>query len=152
MTYLPDLSPYDYFATDGEALTIGWLSRDHSFSTGDVPSNLLPRLHQYLDCVVNQTRGLHGCPFCDDGLAYRAEGHMGSAEIRVFAPDGTVYAAPTLVIHYIAKHRYRPPEAFIRAVLDTPAPPDPSYIARLESWGADYVNWSAVRMKYPEEF
>jgi hypothetical protein len=32
------------------------------------------------------------------------------------AQDGTVFAAPTLIIHYIAAHGYLPPEQFIAAL------------------------------------
>lgn len=28
------------------------------------------------------------------------------------------YAAPTLILHYIADHRYLPPAAFLKAVLE----------------------------------
>lgn len=41
---------------------------------------------------------------------------VGDAEIRVSGPDAT-YAAPTLVAHHTAVHRYRPPDGFIAAVM-----------------------------------
>jgi hypothetical protein len=47
---------------------------------------------------------------------------LGDAEIRVTGRDGTVYAAPSLVAHYIAEHSYRPPDGFIEALLGKPSP------------------------------
>jgi hypothetical protein len=41
---------------------------------------------------------------------------VGNGEIRVSGKDGIVYAAPTLVCHYIQAHGYFPPEEFIEAV------------------------------------
>ena len=45
---------------------------------------------------------------------------LGSAEIRVLGGGGKVYAAPNLIYHYVAKHKYRPPEEFIEAVMRVP--------------------------------
>jgi hypothetical protein len=38
---------------------------------------------------------------------------------------GLIYAAPSLVIHYIEAHGYKPPDAFVEALrqLDPAAPP-----------------------------
>jgi hypothetical protein len=35
--------------------------------------------------------------------------------------DGQLFAAPTLIVHYVDAHRYRPTDAFIDAVLRTKA-------------------------------
>jgi hypothetical protein len=42
---------------------------------------------------------------------------VGSAEIRVHAPSGAIYAAPDMIIHYVEKHGYRPPDHFVQAVM-----------------------------------
>jgi hypothetical protein len=47
---------------------------------------------------------------------------IGSAEIRNFGTDGTIYAAPTLIYHYVAQHQYKPPVGFVGALLDGPNP------------------------------
>jgi hypothetical protein len=41
---------------------------------------------------------------------------LGDAEIRVVGKDGTWLIAPTLVLHYVTEHAYRPPAEFIDAV------------------------------------
>lgn len=38
------------------------------------------------------------------------------SEIHVRSVSGVVYSAPSLVLHYLERHRYRPPEEFVRAV------------------------------------
>ena len=38
-------------------------------------------------------------------------------EFHVQAKDGTIYSAPTLILHYIDEHNYLPPEGFIDALL-----------------------------------
>ncbi|HEX2312604.1 MAG TPA: hypothetical protein VHJ17_02660 [Thermomonospora sp.] len=71
--------------------------------------------------LVNRTRGWHECFLCPAGpypIRMDFEGTelaLGDAEIRVVGPDGTVYAAPNLVAHYIGAHSYRPPQGFIDA-------------------------------------
>jgi hypothetical protein len=53
------------------------------------------------------------------GAVYVPEVWLGSAEIRVQGADGTLYAAPNLVIHYMTAHHYCPPEEFCRAAART---------------------------------
>ena len=40
---------------------------------------------------------------------------VGNGEIRIADEDGLVFAAPTMILHYIVEHRYLPPDAFIEA-------------------------------------
>jgi len=75
------------------------------------------------------TRGFHFCQLCDfdpnvvvyDQAAMQclqASGALGSAEVRVVGRSGRVYAAPTMIWHYVAVHRYQPPREFIEAVME----------------------------------
>jgi hypothetical protein len=41
---------------------------------------------------------------------------LGNGEIRVIGASA-IYAAPTLIYHYVVAHSYQPPEEFIEAVL-----------------------------------
>jgi hypothetical protein len=45
----------------------------------------------------------------------RHEIRLGNGEIRVPGANGLVYAAPTLICHYIDEHEYGPPEDFLHA-------------------------------------
>lgn len=109
--------------TQADAVNVGWLDAGHDFATGAAPAWLVPRIARLIvGAPVNVTRGYHPCGLCQDppfpveiqidGLARP----LGDREIRVRGPDGTLYAAPSLVAHYIAEHGYLPPPRFIDAV------------------------------------
>lgn len=126
MTYFADGTPYTYLPSSNEiALNVGWLSASHPFPVGSTPSELVPTiLRMVRKEVVNRTRGWHRCELCADPaypIRMDVDGEsvtLGDAEIRVSSEDGTVYAAPTLIAHYIEAHSYAPPQKFVRAVLD----------------------------------
>jgi hypothetical protein len=75
--------------------------------------------------TTNVTRGMHFCDLCPRlGRAilrlFRFPSTpvpCGHAEIRVVGGDGTIYAAPTLVHHYVRGHNYQPPQPFVEALL-----------------------------------
>jgi hypothetical protein len=85
---------------------------------------------------------------------------LGSSEIRVFSREGrssplqqrlremesggllflrgsafpfSLYAAPTLIYHYVRTHHYKPPDEFLRALKDGPRPPGEEYFERLRN-------------------
>ena len=69
---------------------------------------------------------------------------MGTSETRVFSSDGIVYAAPTLIYHYISAHNYCPPEEFLVAMKEGSQPFSQEYIEHLEllklEWGMTSVS------------
>ncbi|MEJ7786715.1 MAG: hypothetical protein WKF96_18085 [Solirubrobacteraceae bacterium] len=69
---------------------MGWLSGGHPYPTG--PSQVR------MQCGLRPVRLRNG-------------------EIRVTGEDGTVYAAPTMIAHYVAEHDYLPPQEFVDALL-----------------------------------
>lgn len=132
MTYYPDLTPYDYLpqtVPEGvELLTVGWLEPGRDFPTA-ATEDLDPLFWQNLvtlaaDHPVAKTRSVHACRFrhlFEADYQYRAVYgsrvlYLGSAEIRVIAADGRHLTAPTLVVHYVRDHGYRPPAEFVEAV------------------------------------
>lgn len=125
MPFYEDLSAYEYGPDGGEGdvRNVAWLGNGHDFPVGDVPTGFAVRLARLaVSLPVNRTRGWQECPFCAGEYPIRIEVDgerraMGDAEIRVSGVDGRIYAAPTLIVHYVAAHRYRPPEEFIGAVM-----------------------------------
>jgi len=140
--HFEDGSPYRYMdATEVDsgtvcATNVGWLEKSNAYEKGTVPARFLEKLFWYCASPVNRTRGLHVCQFCDSknqpakGVSAELDGEiltLGSAEIRVQGADGTIFAAPDLIFHYVDVHGYLPPESFIRAVMenDTDSQADP---------------------------
>jgi hypothetical protein len=98
---------------------------------------------------VQQTRGWHERPFCPpkEGsiLAERDGEHLrlGTFEIRIFsAGERTIYAAPTLICHYVDAHHYEPPIEFRRAVLEGYSPGDQRYFEALAKHQLEW-NWTS---------
>ena len=126
-------------------LNVGWLDDTHPFNIGDVSEEFVDALFDLCLNPSNQMRGFHVCPFCStppsspmrikrggQEMVIDVPQHMfmerggrkawlGSAEIRVSGKDGIIYAAPTMVYHYVAAHNYLPPDEFIQAVLSSTA-------------------------------
>lgn len=125
MTYYPDGSPYQYGPAPNTGLVCaGWLAAGHPYPEGEPPDGFLDRLAWR---CVNQTdrpyRGIHVCELCPkdhaDFVSVVREGKkhlLGCAEITVIA--GTrIYAAPNLILHYVAAHGYQPSKDFVDAVM-----------------------------------
>lgn len=132
MTYFADLTPYAYSLPTPllvmPVLNIGWLGEGHPFSSGPTPPEFRQRLLTFCrdEHVLYLCRGFHVCELCvataDDpypGLMPQlgeAWSFIGNGQIRVLG-DGVVYAAPTMIIHYVQDHAYQPPIEFVTAVL-----------------------------------
>ena len=130
MTHFADGTRYSYHAEASEEglLNVGWLDASERFPQGDVSAEFTEALAELCRHGVFRTRGLHRCNLCP-----RREGPdlppptrvpsngddfiVGSAEIRVSSQHGITYAAPDMIIHYVQAHDYRPPDAFIDAVI-----------------------------------
>ena len=114
MTFFEDLTPYTYFHSEEEkpdTVNIGWLDRVHGFPTGPTSVAFRDNLQRLCELRVNQTRGFVSCAFCQG-----PDRPKSSEEMRV-SGQGRVYAAPSMVHHYVVVHNYCPPEEFIAAVL-----------------------------------
>jgi hypothetical protein len=126
VTYYADGSPYSYVPGSEESVVnVGWLAATHPYSTGDVAIEIV---HDLLRIVarhpVNRMRGWHRCDLCAEPAYPVCMGvdsvtvNLGDADLRVRGRDGTIYAAPSLIAHYIAEHNYAPPDEFLVAVRD----------------------------------
>lgn len=157
MTYYADLTPYtrrpESVPAGVPALNVGWLSwtrRFPRFPRGGVPGDFTAALALLCrDGRREPTRGFHPC-----GLPHlvgerrrpvriEVEGGevlLGNAEVATVAASGAWLIAPTLVHHYVTRHRYRPPEEFVEAVLagrplGTARPPEAAAAGRAGTAG-----------------
>lgn len=123
--YYPDLQSYCYslpFSLQS-VLAVGWLDGAHAFTLGHVEMHLVEKLKTMaIEQPAQQARGFSSCEVC--GLEQvliehrGVERRLGSAELWI--PDavvqGSAFAAPDMVIHYIVDHGYLPPEVFLRSL------------------------------------
>jgi len=152
MTYIKDLSKYDYLYDCNTTNTknIGWLDNVHGFSTGTVSDEVIKKLERISKISVNRTRGLHSCEICGSKniVIHHIDGEpflVGDAEIRVFSAAGNIYAAPNMLLHYIINHNYMPPEEFLDAIISGPIPPDEKYFAKLTEFDLEWVENSPCK-------
>lgn len=151
MSYYADLTEYVYHNSMfwvTETKNIGWLSVEHEFSKVEPSETLLDKIWDFCKISVAQMRGIHDCDICaHTRTAYARRGDdsllLGSSEIRVFSTARIIYAAPTLIYHYMAVHHYSPPDEFLRAVHEGPSPPGQSYFDQLARMGLVWGNTSA---------
>lgn len=141
MSYFEDLTPYTYQSSaviDG-TVNVGWLDIAFPYSRGKVSEEFLDKLWDFLHVRLVILRGPQSCYFCSPPeILYIAQRNgedikLGFGEIRVLGENGRIYAAPTLVYHYIVAHEYQPPEEFIQAVLTGPEPESDQYLNFLVS-------------------
>jgi hypothetical protein len=133
---LHDLDPYLGCPADAsiglEPLAVGWLERREPFATGPVPDAFPEALLSFCADrhVVCATPNTLPCPLCGQRPEPISRGddtaHMGNAEIRVLGEED-VFAAPTMIYHYVTTHNYQPPPVFIEAVLNGPPPGAPEH-------------------------
>jgi len=133
VTYYPDLYLFD---RDPDTRKVGWLDAGHAYPKAVPSEELLDALWQFVKAPVCQTRGFHECELCVRSQAVEAERGgerrlLGTAEIRTYGANGVLYAAPTLIYHYVAKHHYQPPDEFVQAAITGPRPPGDDYRALL---------------------
>lgn len=142
MTFFRDLTPYTYGHFNGSiaCVNIGWLAFGQAYNTGPVSENMLAALWKYVRCPAVQHRGYHRCDLCQpsplrpiSAIRNGESVQLGSAEIRVFGPDGRVYAAPTMIYHYLLNHQYSPPAEFVTALMTGLDPESENYKDLLES-------------------
>lgn len=154
MPYYRDLTDYAYHGATyyrPGTKNVGWLGLGHAFETAEPAEELLNRLWTFCKISVAQTRGVHECEFCSADESYFAERGgvrllLGTSEIRVFSTTGTVYAAPTLIYHYVKVHKYRPPDEFLQALVEGPTPPSKDYFDRLKQLDLEWNPTSSPQM------
>jgi hypothetical protein len=132
--YIPDLFRLKHL-DEPLCLTVGWLDATHPYPQGTPAALFIERFWAFCDAPVHPTFGIHDCELCEPPTTvYQVQRgdetiYLGTAEIRVFGSDAKVYAAPTLIYHYVVDHNYLPPAEFIQAVLVGPLPNSAEYQA-----------------------
>ena len=102
---------------------VGWLEYPHSFEVGEFPAEIVGKLAELLRQTHEhfphyQSRGVYECSFCR--AQGRAAESLWSQDNLIVPGRREIYAAPGTVVHYISDHHYRPPPAFLEAVVSCP--------------------------------
>lgn len=147
MTYYKDLTPCDYFGEklSSHFLAIGWLDHKHPFSEGSSSRELVEKLATYIQSAraPGVFAGFHRCELCNydtwatpfsqpkssDPLV-TGQG-LGTRNLFIPNGEGQLYVIPSLALHYIIDHGYRPPEEFLSALSSCPHPQSWDYLLNL---------------------
>lgn len=143
MTYFADLSRCAYFDREERRrlIAVGWLSDQEPYAKGPVSPEFVDKLFDLIETIWDpvQFRGYHECEFCgrgnfkmtdEKGRCARGIGHT-----NLFVPTGHprwLFAAPSMILHYVVDHEYSPPETFQKAVLACPRTRDVEYFRTME--------------------
>jgi hypothetical protein len=122
---------------------IGYLARRHPYTKGTPSEAFFDRLVGLVDHPIAVSSGYHTCDLGWCGLRlkllppqptlrYKSR-VVGLGDTDIFVPgDDVVYCAPSLILHYIRRHRYGPPLRFVEAVLNCPEPRSKEYYAAIK--------------------
>lgn len=147
--YCKDLSSYRYLPQCRRrgVLNVGWLDSKHAFERGRQPDWVFDRLLKHLVLPVARTRGLHTCELCPHSvkqpfvLTRGSENiTLGSSEVRVISNGGIVFAAPSLIWHYVEAHEYCPPDLFVDALLHGVDPDSCEFVQLLRALDPGFVH------------
>lgn len=117
---IKDLEPCTYWNDERvnsyEMLAIGWLGNKCPKSSHKAPTAFVRKLEKLVKNRFEYITymGVHFCELCKEGNRHQEQG-------QIFIPCkyGKVFAAPTMIVHYIKAHGYVPPQSFIDAVMET---------------------------------
>lgn len=149
MTYFPDLAPCQYFdfGQADKIRAVGWLDGVHPFSTGPIDNDLLLRLFLLFESPWQPVMfmGYHTCELCTNPDTALTPVMFEGRRLRVgvhnlFIPgDGLIYVAPSMILHYMLAHAYRPPDEFAAAVRSCPGMLTPDYLEAIKRNGPDSI-------------
>jgi hypothetical protein len=127
MAYFPDLSNKCQIASGDDVRAIGWLDKIHSFTTGSVNPDFLQSLKQHIAqrWTIVLAAGVHECELCSK---FASGGNV------IIPTETFVYIAPEMISHYIEAHNYKPPDEFIKTVIDCPKQESPEYMKLIQKY------------------
>lgn len=127
--YFEDLTAYRYclpYELPG-VRNVGWLDAAHTYAKGRLSEGVISKLRKIIctrsvdtDTHVNVIRGTHACAICGEERVELLCGGgrmiLGMSEIWIPASRG-YFASPSMVLHYIERHEYLPPQEYVDAVV-----------------------------------
>ena len=108
--YFKDLFEEHIPKANAVFIKVGWLDKDKPYTQGECPRKFIDKLKKIK--LSMHTKGWHNCPFCDSAKSY-SEYYIPILPTK----NRKGYHAPEMILHYIEKHNYLPPQEFIDAVM-----------------------------------
>ncbi|UYQ64536.1 HEAT repeat domain-containing protein [Streptomyces peucetius] len=109
-----DLSPYEYRKFPLPMRSVGWLGRRFGVQGGGAQNVTVADMQRFKGAsrrLGSVTLGTHECEFCPADLPFE-----GNGEYRYYCRSGEVYAAPSMILHYVDEHGYCPPREFLESL------------------------------------
>ena len=143
MAYYRDLERCAYFEPHVDPSldisAVGWLAAAHPYEHGSVSAGFLGHLFELLESVWDpiRFRGKHACDLCGlqpEELRNEAGRVVDMGATNLFVPKLGVlglFVAPSLILHYVVDHTYRPPSEFQAALMACPRTDSSSYFRRV---------------------
>jgi hypothetical protein len=149
VTFIRDLEPcyyvckHDNDVTAKRLIAVGWLEESYPYPQGAIGDELFERLVEVMALsfwsAPGYFMGFHECSLCPHGervqqtFSFRGR-RFGMGSVNLFLPGETaLFVAPSLVIHYVRDHSYRPPEAFCQALRNCPTVGSKEYNVRWDA-------------------
>ena len=134
MTWYSDLGPICMAGHGDDVRAIGWLSRSQPYPTGTRSVAFIEKLQSHVSSASQpfSIMGFHECDLDRSDVSSGSGLHQEPVREHrnLFVPTvDCVYIAPAMVLHYVTKHRYRPPDEFIVALEQCPPQGSPDFIA-----------------------
>jgi len=139
--YFSDMGTVTMVAEGPHVRAVGWLDAAHAFPTGSVDPRVLDRIRAFANAWGESTTvlewpvfcGFHECDLCE--TEEDASGSLGVVASGNFGVvDGeTLFVCPEMIAHYIADHRYLPPQEFITAILRAELPGTDAYARSVDA-------------------
>lgn len=108
--------------------------REHPFTRGSSPPDFVSALREHVATAWQPVvaAGVHECEICANA---RAGGNL-----WIPAPQ-VVFVAPEMIAHYVEAHGYKPPDAFVRAVMACPPQGSREYFAMMRQFPAFWTRF-----------
>ena len=144
MAHYSDLERCTYFDRQDDhsvdLIAVGWLEAPYPYQQGGVRAEFSDRLFSLLESVWDPIlfRGKHDCSLCDLGpreMRSKAGLIVDMGALNLFVPnEGStgLFVAPSLILHYVVDHGYRPPPQFQTAVMTCPETSSSGYFRQID--------------------